>query len=194
MVKTPSLKFRNLTISGKVAVGSTTLFKGLKEVLSPQGWQFFSVGSFTRDYAVKHHLFPKESKNHHSATVYSDDFDRYVDNLVKTKLKQENKLAIEADLAGFFARGIPEVLKILLVCDDVLRVDRLVNRDQITVEEAKHHLKMREEENLRKWQRLYGKYDFWDNKYYDLTIDTYRHSPKETLKLVLQALGYQNKP
>lgn len=192
MEKTQSFKWRNITISGKVAVGSTTLLNGLRDKLSPLGWQFFSGGQFMRDYAVKNNLFPKESRQHHAATVYSDDFDKKVDTLMRKKLTQESHLVVEADLAGFNAQGIEGVFKILLICDDALRIDRLVNRDQITIEEAKQHLKIREEENTKKWQRLYGKHDFWDPKFYDLVIDTYAHGPNETLEIVLDEVGYNN--
>jgi cytidylate kinase len=76
------------------------------------------------------------------------------------------------------------------MCDDALRIDRVVNRDNLTVEDAKRHLWDREEANLTKWKRMYGVTDFWDPKHYDLIINTYSHGPKETLDLVLQALGY----
>lgn len=185
-----SPKFRNITISGRVAVGSTTLFSNLKEKLSPLGWQFFSAGEFMRDYAIRKGLISKDSVNHHAATAYSDEFDREVDGMMKKRLAEENQLVFEADLAGFMAQAIPGVLKILLVCDDALRIDRLVNRDKITIEEAKRHLRIREEENTKKWQGLYGNYDFWDPKFYDLVIDTYKHSPNETLEIVLEAIGY----
>ncbi len=188
--KTQSFKWRNITISGKVAVGSTTLFNGLREKLSSLGWRFFSGGEYMREYAVKNNLFPKENREHHAATVYSDDFDRKVDSLIRKRLNEESHLVIESDLAGFNAQGIEGVLKILLVCDDALRIDRLVNRDKITIEEAKQHLKKREMENLKKWQRLYGKHDFWDPKFYDLVIDTYKYSPSETLEIVLKKIGY----
>jgi len=145
-----------------------------------------------REYAVKNNLFPKESRQHHAATVYSDDFDREVDSLMRKKLIQELHLVVEADLAGFNAQGIEGVFKILLICDDALRIDRLVNRDNITIEEAKQHLKIREEENTKKWQRLYGEHDFWDPKLYDLVIDTYAHGPNETLEIVLEKIGYNN--
>ena len=76
------------------------------------------------------------------------------------------------------------------MCDEALRIDRIVNRDNLTVEEAKNHIRERERENLAKWKRMYGVEDFWDPKHYDLIINTYSHGPKETLNLVLQALGY----
>jgi cytidylate kinase len=89
-------------------------------------------------------------------------------------------------------RGQQHVLKVLLTCDEALLIDRIVNRDNITVEEAKKHMRVREDANFAKWKRMYGVTDFWDPKYFDLVINTYSHGPKETLNIVLQALGYFN--
>lgn len=86
-------------------------------------------------------------------------------------------------------RGLPHVLKVLLTCDDSLRIDRMVNRDGLSVEEAKQHIHDRQEANFSKWKRMYGVTDFWNPKYYDLVIDTYSNGPTETLNLVLRALG-----
>jgi cytidylate kinase len=188
MTKITYKKFRNITISGKIAVGTTTLFNGLKEFLQPQGWNFFSAGEYMRNYAVENHLFPKNSSLHHGAKVYSDEFDKDVDHMIRKKLREEVKLVIEADLAGFMTRDIEDVLRILLVCDDALRIDRLVNRDKLAVEQAKIHLREREEGNIEKWKKLYGNYDFWCEKFYSLVIDTYKNSSQETLNLVLKKL------
>lgn len=184
-----SVSMRNITISGKVACGTTTLFIKLKEILDPKGWKFFSGGEFMREYAVTHSLFPKDSKHHHAATVYTDDFDREVDTMIRKRLQEESHLLIESDLAGFNAQGINGVFKILLDCsDDAVRIDRLVNRDKISVSEAKEHLIQREAENVEKWKRLYGDHNFWDPKYYDLVIDTYKNGPTETLNVALKAI------
>lgn len=182
-------KYKNISISGKIAVGSTTLYKRLKEVLQPKGWSFFSGGEYMREYAIKHKLIDQYESTHHAATVYSDQVDTEFDAMVAKKLKDENHLAVESDLAGFFSRENSNVLRILLVCDDKLRIDRLVNRENMTIEEAKEHIKKREEENLSKWKRLYGEHNFWDPSYYNLIIDTFKNSPKETLKQVLLALN-----
>lgn len=182
-------KVRNITISGKVACGTTTLFHKLKAVLEPKGWKFFSGGEFMRQYAIKNNLFPKDSKNHHAATIYPDEFDKEVDAMMRKRLQEESKLLIESDLAGFNASGIDGVFKILLDCsDDAVRIDRLVNRDKISVAQAKEHLIKREAENVNKWKRLYGDHDFWNPKYYDLVIDTYKNGPTETLNLALKAI------
>ncbi len=76
--------------------------------------------------------------------------------------------------------------------DEAVRIDRVLNRDKISVEQAKIFIKTREEENFVKWKKLYGDYDFLDPKLYDLVIDTYSSGPMETLGKVLDTLGYVN--
>ena len=61
----------------------------------------------------------------------------------------------------------------------------------MTIEEAKFHLKTREEENIIKWEKLYHTRDYWNPQNYDLVIDTYTNGPTEPLNLTLKALGYK---
>jgi predicted cytidylate kinase len=184
------MKYKNITISGRVGAGSSTLLKQLKTYLEPLGWKFFSGGEFMRQYAIDKGLISAHDAGHHKATVYSDDFDRQVDYGMKERLQKEENLVLESDLSGFMAQGIPGVLKVLLVCDDALRIDRVANRDNVTILEAKEHVLGRAAENVEKWKRLYGDYDFWEPKNFDLVINTYSNSKIETVGKVLDALGY----
>lgn len=184
------MKYRNITISGRVGAGSSTLLSELKKYLAPLGWEFFSGGEFMRQYAIDNGLIDKNDTKHHYATAYPDDFDKQVDYGMKERLEKKEKQVLEADLAGFMAKGIPGVLKVLLVCHDDIRVDRVANRDNATIEEAKEHVFKVEEFNVNRWHKLYGDYDFWDPKNFDLAIDTYSHSKIETVDEVLRALGY----
>lgn len=189
-----NLKFDSITISGGVAVGTSTLLNNLVPYLKPYGWKFFSGGEFMRNYAVKKGFFPKNSKVHHKATVYSDDFDKQVDYGMRERLKKEKHLVLESWLSGFMARDLKNVLRVLLVCgDEALRIDRVANRDNVSVEEAKNYIKDREEENFKKWRRLYGDYNFFNPKYYQVVIDTYTSGPMESLGKVLDKLGFRHK-
>ncbi|MCL4360494.1 cytidylate kinase family protein [Patescibacteria group bacterium] len=185
------LKYASIAISGRPGAGRSTLLKNLKDFLFPLGWEFFSGGDWSRQFSIqagKHHA---SDPTHHKATDYGDEVDHQIDDAMRQKISDPDvHMAIESWIAGWNARGIPHVLKVLLMCDDALRIDRVVNRDNISVDEAKQHLRDREEANLGKWKRMYGVSDFWDPKYYDLILNTYSHAPKETLNLVLQALGY----
>jgi cytidylate kinase len=207
MVDPKTLRYRNITISGLPGAGSSTLGRGLAKIL---GWEYFSGGDFMRAYAIKKGLFAKDSKVHHPATIYSDKFDQEVDYGMRQSLKEKSGRILDSWLSGFVAQGIKGVLKILIFCsEDSIRVDRIVNRDRISVEEAKKHIFEREIQNLGKWTRMYkkewalwvpkakqhyrrGKFlDFYHPDLYDLAIDTYENSRQETKAKALKALGYR---
>ncbi len=187
------LKYSSVAISGRPGAGRSTLLKNLRPHLEALGWEFFSGGDWSRQFSIQRGKHDASDPKHHLATDYGDDVDFEIDQALRKKISDPGThMAVESWIAGWNARGFPHVLKVLLMCDDALRIDRTVNRDNVTVEEAKEHIRMREEANIGKWKRLYKVDDFWDPKYYDLVINTYSHGPGETLALVLQALGYYN--
>lgn len=180
-----NLKYNNITISGGVSVGKNTLLDNLKPLLNPYGWKFTSGGQILRDYA-KEYVQPL-------ASLAGKEFHNKVEERTRRLLTKEGHYVIEAWLSGFVARDLKDTLRVLLVCsDDALRIDRVANRDKVTVEQAKHLIKEREEINFKEWQKHYGKYNFFDPKYYQLIIDTYSCGPMETVGKVLDKLGYHN--
>ncbi|MBD3250466.1 MAG: AAA family ATPase [Candidatus Pacebacteria bacterium] len=199
-------KYKNITISGLPGSGTTTLLNKLREELKFEGWTGFSGGEFMRQYAVEKGLYDNEKKIHHDAEAYAEEFDRQVDFGIREKVGEEENWIIESWLSGFMAQGMPDVLKILVICsDDSVRVDRIVNRDEVTVEEAKKHIEERYQKNLRKWQRMYAQQwqewvvqagkaessepiDFWKPELYDMVIDTYSANKQQALDLVLEAM------
>lgn len=201
-----SYRYQNITISGLPGSGTTTLLRLLKDELKFDGWTGFSGGEFMRQYAVEKGLYDDKQKIHHDATAYDDEFDRQVDMGVREKLQSEERLIIESWLSGFMAQNLDGVLKILVVCsDDSVRVDRIVNRDEVTVEEAKQHIIRRYQTNLEKWQRMYAQewqqwvvdsgsakpedpIDFWRPDLYDVVIDTYSSNKQQALKIALNAV------
>ncbi len=176
-------KYRNITISGKVAVGTSTLAQSLQKAL---GWQYINTGRMQREWDRKN----GRDENKVGALKRPDEWERNMEQMAKDKLTKESNLIYEAWLAGFVAKDMSDVLKVLLICsNDGVRVDRVVNRDKVTVDEAKRFIKQREEENITKWKKLYGDYDFWDPKYYNLVVNTYASGPMETLGRVLDQLN-----
>lgn len=200
--------YNNITISGLPGSGSTTLLRGLKEQLQFAGWKGFSGGEFMRAYAKEKGLFQENGDLHHDASHYEDDFDRQVDMGMRSKLDTEEKWIIESWLSGFLAQGLEshKVLKILMICSDpAIKVDRIVNRDKVTVEEAKHNMAERYQNNYEKWSRMYAtewkewvvekgtvsaeaEIDFWHPTLYDVVIDTYSHNQETSLKMVMDVL------
>jgi cytidylate kinase len=185
---------RNITVSGKIGAGATSLAKGLFKVLR---WNFLEGG----DIFEKIHKELQLSQ----AMVNSrpDHFDIEYEKKVKKMLVEESHHIIQSHLAGFDAQGVEGVFKILVVCEDSrgndkeeIRIDRLINRDKISIEEAKEEVLEREKQHLEKWRRLYANNDqnwvYWDKKYYDLVINTYSHNQGETLKIALEKIRYKN--
>lgn len=195
--------FTNISISGLPGAGATTLGKSLANELQ---WSYFGGGDFMRAHAIKQGLFDPIKGLHHDATVYDDDFDRQVDFGMRHKVSDSRHNILESWLSGFMVQGISGVLKVLITCsDDSIRIDRIVNRDAVSVEEAKHHIFERERKNLLKWQRLYASewqewvvkpgrmsatesINFWDERLYDLVVDTYSSSKEQALAEVVQKL------
>ncbi len=200
------MAYTNITISGLPGCGSTTLLRKLKEQLKFEGWTGFSGGEFMRAYAIEKGLIDPQSGLHHLATAYGEDFDREVDFGMRNRLDSGEGWILESWLSGFMAQGITGILKVLLICsDDSVRIDRIVNRDNVSVVEAKRHIQERTESNTQKWIRMYtpewqewvvaagkakadDKIDFWRPELYDMVIDTYSTNKADTLNTVLRAL------
>lgn len=183
------MKYSSIAISGPPGAGRSTLLRNLKPIVTSWGWKTFSGGDWARQFAIQNGTHNEGDKTHHLATDYSDEIDHQIDEEMRKKLSDPSAhFAVESWIAGWNMRGLPHVLRILLQCDDSLRIDRLVNRDNLSVDEAKEHIHKRQETNFAKWKRMYGVTDFWDPKYYDLIIDTYSSGPKEVLDMVLTKL------
>lgn len=197
-------KYRNVTISGLPGAGSTTLGKHLAQHL---GFTFHSGGDFMRQYAIDNGYFDPKKSVHHLATAYPADFDRKVDYEMRNNLADKQGYLYESWLSGFLGQQVPGVFKILVICsDDAVRVDRIANRDDVTIEEAKSHIFTREAKNLEKWVGMYSKewnewvvepgtlpkeapIYFWREELYDLVIDTFHLGKEETLERAIEALS-----
>lgn len=180
---------RNITISGRIGSGATTLAQKLSDTLR---WNMLDGGKLFRKINADLGMSITDSNKR------PDNFDLEYEERVKKMLREQSHHIIQSHLAGYDAQGIEGVFKILLVCEDErgddktdIRIDRLMNRDNVTVEEAKHEVKEREQQHLTKFRRLYASNDsnwvYWDKKYYDLVINTFDHNKEQTLQLALEA-------
>ncbi len=187
---------RNITVSGRIASGSTTLAKHLADTL---GWRHVEGGDiFWERVRGRLGLDPKDTDKR------PDDEDKVFDEELKKMLTNDKNLILETKLAGFNAQDIPGVFKILVVCEDSagedhmdIRIDRLINREQQSLESAKQEVIEREKNDIDKWRRMYANGDenwiYWDRKYYDFVVNTYSHNADESLNLVLEQLGFSKK-
>ncbi|RJQ38393.1 hypothetical protein C4559_01205 [Candidatus Microgenomates bacterium] len=184
---------RIITVSGRIASGATTLAEQVSKIL---GWKHIEGGEiFWEAVRKRMGLEPKDTN------LRPDDEDKLFDEQLKKTLKEDKHIVLETKLAGYNAQGIEGVFKILVVCDDNngvdqarIRIDRLINREKLSIDEAKKEVVEREKNDIEKWRRIYAKdhpnWVYWDEKYYDLVINTYSHNKEESLKIVLQKIGY----
>lgn len=182
---------RIITVSGRIASGSTTLAKKLAE---HKGWKHMEGGEiFWENVRGKLNLSPKDTN------LRPDAEDQLFDDSLKKILKEEKDIVLETKLAGYFAREMEDVFKILVICEDAegvdqtqIRIDRLVNREKMSVLDAKTEVLEREKNDIEKWCRLYAAADpnwtYWNDKYYDIVINTFFHDPDESLQMVIEAL------
>lgn len=185
---------RIVTVSGRIASGSTTLAKSLSHVL---GWRHIEGGEvFWEALRTKLGLDPKDTN------LRPDKADEDFDASLKRIFQDGSSLVVETKLAGFNAQDISGIFKILVLCENEqgadqteIRIDRLINREHMTTQDAKEEVLVREQNDIEKWRRLYGNDDhnwtYVDHKYYDLVINTYSHNQEEAFKQALTALGIQ---
>ncbi len=182
---------RIITVSGRIASGSTTLAKRLAEHLN---WRRVEGGDiFWEAVRKKMNLLPKDTK------LRPDEEDILFEKKQKEILDTESGLVLESKLAGFVAQDIKGIFKILVKCEDAngvdqtqIRIDRLVNREKISILDAKTEVLEREKNDVEKWRRLYAAdqpgWTYWSDKYYDIVINTFFHDPDESLHMAIEAM------
>lgn len=176
---------RNITISGRIGTGTTTLGKALAEKL---GWEFVEGGEIFE--TIHKDLGIDQMDVLKRPDLYDEEFDARMKRLFSEKEHQ----IIESHLAGFNAKDVDGVFKIRLVCEDggedslEERANRIAKRDGMTVEEAVEHIKARETGNVEKYQRMYGVNPYAQEELYDLTLNTFHNTQQAILVLAISAL------
>jgi cytidylate kinase len=166
------MKYRNIVICGDVGTGTTTLGKALAQKL---GWQFLSLGEFFRKYH-KDHRIPLWDKE-----TLPDSFDKEIDNMFLEKVKSEDGFVYDTHYGGWFTKDMPDIFRILLVCDKETANKRIIDRDG----ELPSDLEKRRKGLRDKFKKLYSEENYEDTKWFDLVIDTTKTSIEETLNHTL---------
>lgn len=195
MVKKELPETRIITVSGRIASGSTTLAHSLAHYLE---WRHIEGGEIFWEA-----LRGKLGLDEKDTNLRPDKEDEAFDESLRKVLINGEHIVLETKLAGFNAQAIAGVFKILVICVDAngddqtqIRIDRLVNREHMSIQEAKEEVLVREKNDIEKWRRLYAadnaEWTYWDPVYYDLVINTYSHDQEEAFKLAILSLGVQN--
>lgn len=191
MITPVNPSIRIVTVSGRIASGATTLAKLLAKEID---WKHIEGGEiFWEAVRKRMGLNPKDTN------LRPDEEDVLFDKQLKKILQKDKNIVLETKLAAFNAQGVDGIFKILVVCENShgedqtdIRIDRLVNREGISVNEAKREVLEREKNDLEKWRKLYGQKDpnwvYFDPKYYDLAINTFQLGREESLQKALETI------
>ena len=167
--------YKSIVISGPVASGSTTAAKLLNQKLKIP---YKSAGDFFREYMRAHNIpLPQKEK-------IPDDVEKKVDDEL-TELAENKSIIIDGLYTGYFARNNPEVLKVLLTCDEEERIKRALERTH-TYKETAEDVKMRDAAHDAKFRKLYADENFLDPKFFDLVIDTTNTESGEVSERIIE--------
>ena len=169
------MAYRSIVISGPIASGSTTAAKLLSQKLKIP---YKSAGDFFREYMLSHNIpLPQKEK-------IPDEVERKADEEL-TQLAENSSIIIDGLYTGYFARENPQVLKVLLTCDEDERIRRALERSH-THKETAEDVKKRDTAHDTKFRKLYANENFLDPKFFDLVIDTTDTEPEEVAGKIIK--------
>lgn len=172
--------FSKITISGKICTGKSSVFRGLLKELN---WPTFSSGSYFREYSKQHKLELNNAEEQTNILTHK------VDGMVKEMLHKPGNLLLDAWLGGVLAEGTHDVLKILLVADDSVRFKRFADREKVSLNDAKKEVALRDSSWFEKVKKIHNRSDFFDEKNYNLVIDTSKVSIEYVVSTILKGLS-----
>lgn len=170
-----------MTISGPPGSGTTT---AAEQVGSALGLDLLLGGQVFRALAVEHGMsladFGAYAADHPEVDV---ELDRRL-----AECAREGGVVIESRLAGWIVHneGI-DALSVGLRCEDIVRAERVSDREGITIEKALADNAEREKVEADRYLALYG-INLADMSIYDLVVDTGLHKPAEVTRQIVAAV------
>lgn len=181
---------RPITVCGLAGVGKSVLITSLCTALC---FKKYSAGDFARELAVS--MFPKLSppnalleleklaENNEGIDL---EIDRRSEELEKSP---EKKWILDSRLGWHFC---PSSFKVLLVCDDAIRIERVGLRDKQAIALATQKTKEREDSIRLRYQKYYGIEDFTNPSLFDFVVDTSYKQPSTVFTEVLETYQRSN--
>lgn len=170
-----------ITVSGPAGSGKST---GAKAIAKALRLKYVYVGKIFRDIAKRRGLSLEEF-----SALREKEVDWEADKRT-LKLAMKGNVVLDGRLTGWVAGDWAD-LKIYYECPLEIRAERAAERDKKSKEEALRDIKKRDEEDNKKYKKLYG-IDLFDKSIYDLIIDNSKFSLKDAktipVKLVKEFL------
>src|SRR3990172_6063254 len=188
-------RYHAIAVTGKAGTGSSSVSQELQRALTlvtGKTWDLHESGPVFRNVAASQGINLARTQD------FPNSLHEGVDTAMTMWMQDEDgRHIVEGWLAGFlsWAKGIPGVFSLLLVCGDDVRFDRILQRERekgregLTLDLIRAETLEREANNLDVFRRNHGDHAFWDPEIYDLAIDTTELQVRNTVALTLAALA-----
>ncbi len=162
-----------ITLSGPIGSGKTTVGKIIAERL---GLSFISGGMIFRENARKRNMSVEEFV----ILAESDPtVDQQQDKEMLRILREDRSMVLESRLSGWLAYSNNiEAFKVFVDAARDIRVKRIAERFEGSIDLASKNLDIRDASDLRRYRDYYG-IDYRHPGYYDLIIDSSNLTPEE---------------
>jgi cytidylate kinase len=181
LLKKIKKKGLTITVSGISGAGKTD---GARAIAKAFKLRYISAGKILRDIAKKRKMSLEQI-----SAIRGSEIDHEMDRR-SLEFAMKGKVVLDGRLTGWVAGNWADV-RIFYTCPLNVRAERVVNRDNITVEEAKINLQKRDDQDHEKYQKVYG-IDSFDRSIYNIVIDNRDLTKKESkilpVKLVKEFL------
>lgn len=167
-----------LTIGGLAGTGTTTAAKVLSEKLDIP---FLSTGSIFREMAKERGMSVLEFSEY---AEKDNNIDIEIDRRQAELAKSSDNLIIEGRLSAYFVEAN---LKLWLVTPFDVRAERIADREDKTVDLAKHEIIIREESEALRYKDIHD-IDISSMDIYDLVINSGSFSPEQIADIIINTL------
>ncbi len=163
-----------IAISGPHGAGKTTIAISIAEKFN---LRYLSAGQIFRNLARERGMsiveFTRYVSNH-------PEIDIMIDNFVKKEAAKGN-IVLDSQLAYKMIENLKPI-KILVTARKNDRIIRLMQRENISYEEAKLEIELRDASERKRFKQLYN-VDLWNPKDFHIIINTSKLSKQESIKL-----------
>ncbi|HSV41995.1 MAG TPA: AAA family ATPase [Methanomassiliicoccales archaeon] len=175
-----------ITISGPIGSGKTTVCNLLSQRLK---MECVVSGLIFRQMAKELDL----SLANFGRLAESDPrYDRQLDERMVQLALDKKDIILEGRLTAYMlAMNHIEALKVYLDAPVDVRVARVTERENKSLEQARTELVEREECEVKRYLQHYG-IDIRDKSVYDLIIDTGALNPEQVVQRIIDAVGERN--
>ena len=167
----------SIAVSGKCSTGKTTLCENIANIIH---WKHIDIGSEFKRLSKEYNLTIEKFGSLPDAIL------RSIDDRLKERMNKEYGIIWDSRLSCYLAKDNPHIFKVYCYVDLKTRINRTMQRDNISFDEANIKINLRDKEELNVFRRLYNLDNFYSKKWINYKIDTSKDDPITLAKKVIE--------